>query len=682
LGRRLVAARGESLLVSWSGSMFEYLMPLLVMPGYAQTMLDHSCRVAVQQQIAYGRLLGVPWGISESGYNLTDAQLNYQYRAFGVPGLGLKRGLAEDLVVAPYASAMALMLTPMPACENLQRLEHEGRSGAYGFYEAVDYTPSRLPPGETSVTIRSYMAHHQGMILLALVNLLRDEPMPRRFMACPVLKAADLLLQERVPRTVAGVFAPDSQTNSESLSGEGESAMRVFSNPSPAVPDVHLLSNGRYHVMISGAGGGYSRWGDLALTRWREDATRDCWGSFVYLRDLASGDFWSGAFQPCLRATKGYEAIFTQGRAEFRTRHAGLEIHVSLGVSPEDDVELRRITLTNRSPLAREIELTSYAEVVLATQAADEAHPAFSNLFVQTEFVPTAAAILCTRRASQPEVTPPWLLHLMPGGADCSCETDRSRFVGRGGNLARPAAMQSPGPLSNTVGPVLDPIVSLRRVVSLAPYASTVVDLVLGVAPSREAALALAEKYQSERMADRAFDLAWTHSQVTLRQLNASEAEAQLYGRLASALIYADPARRAGPGVLRNNRRGQSGLWSYGISGDVPMVLLSIRDAGKIAIVRQLIQAHSYWRLKGLAVELVILNEDVSIYRQSLHDQIISLIAAGIEAQMLDKPGGIFVRRLEQIPAEDRLLLESVARVLLDDAHGSLAEQLERRRLL
>ncbi len=683
LGRLLVASHGERLLVSWNGSMFEYLMPLLVMPRYEHTLLSQTCEAAVQEHIEYGRARGVPWGVSESGYHRTDAQLNYQYRAFGVPRLGLKRGLAEDLVVAPYASAMALMVAPVMACENLQRLATEGRAGAYGFYEAVDYTRARLPPDETSATIRSFMAHHQGMSLLALDNLLRNFPMPRRFMACPLLRAADLLLQERLPRTAAQVGVGDSKLDqSRTIAGHRESVMRVFTNPALPAPEVHLLSNGRYHVVISSAGGGYSRWRDLAVTRWREDATRDSWGTFVYLRDRATGRVWSAAHQPVQQATQGYEAIFTQARAEFRQRDAGLEVHTEIGVSPEDDVELRRLTLTNDSAAARHLEVTSYAEVVLAPPAADAAHPAFSNRFVQTEFVQTASALLCTRRARAPEEKPPWLLHLLlgPGGeaGDLSCETDRSRFVGRGGTPANPAAMQRPSPLSNTVGSVLDPIVALRRTITLAAHETVILNLVLGVTESREAALALVDKYQSSRMADRAFDLAWTHSQVTLHQLDATEAEAQLYGRLAGSLIYADPARRANPTVLRRNRRGQNGLWSYGISGDLPVVVLRLSHPEKIAIVRQLIQAHAYWRLKGLTVDLVILNEDVSLYRQSLHDQITSLISSGSEAPRLDQPGGIFVRRVEHVPPDDLLLLQSVARMVLTDEHGTLAEQVER----
>ncbi|HUG11960.1 MAG TPA: glucoamylase family protein, partial [Opitutaceae bacterium] len=561
MGRLLVASRGDPVLVSWSGSMFEYLMPQLVMPSYENTLLDHTCRAVVNQQIRYGQAHGVPWGISESGYNRTDVHLTYQYRAFGVPGMGLKRGLAEDLVIAPYATALALMIAPREACENLERLAAEGREGAYGFYEAIDYTPARQPPDETSTTIRSFMVHHQGMSLLSLLYLLRERPMQRRFIACAMLRAADLLLQERVPKTAATIVATDSESKSAGASAlDTTDTLRVLTNPGSRAPEVQLLSNGRYHVVISSAGGGYSRWHDLAVTRWREDATRDCWGSFIYMRDAETGEFGSVAHQPAVRPTKGYEALFTQDRAEFRHGLLDLEVHTEVCVSPEDDVELRRVTLGNRSSKPRSIELTSYAEVVLATPEADAAHPAFSNLFVQTEFLRGSSAILCTRRARSREEQPPWLLHLMPvhaeGWGQVSCETDRSKFVGRGGNLALPAAMATVAPLSNTEGPVLDPVIALRRTITVPANESVVVDFITGATGNREHALALVEKYQSPRMSDRAFKLAWTHSQVTLRHLGATDGEAQLFDRLAASLIYADPLRRAATAILRANRRG------------------------------------------------------------------------------------------------------------------------------
>jgi cyclic beta-1,2-glucan synthetase len=684
MGRLLVASRGDPVLVSWSGSMFEYLMPQLVMPSYEKTLLDHTCRAVVEQQIRYGDAHGVPWGISESGYNRTDVHLTYQYRAFGVPGMGLKRGLGDDLVIAPYATALALMIAPREACENLERLAADGREGAYGFYEAIDYTPARQPPDETSTTIRSFMVHHQGMSLLSFLYLMRERPMQRRFMACAMLRAADLLLQERVPKTAATLVATDTESKTPDASTvETTDTMRVITNPSSRAPDVQLLSNGRYHVVISSAGGGYSRWHDLAVTRWREDATRDCWGTFIYLRDTETGELGSVAHQPTVRPVKGYEAIFTQDRAEFRHAFSGLEVHTEVCVSPEDDVELRRVTLGNRSSKPRAIELTSYAEVVLATPEADSAHPAFSNLFVQTEFLRGSSAILCTRRARSREEQPPWLLHLMPvhaeGGGQVSCETDRAKFIGRGGNLSLPAAMATLASLSNTAGPVLDPVIALRRTITVPANESVVVDFITGATGNREHALALVEKYQSHRMSDRAFKLAWTHSQVTLRHLGATDAEAQLFDRLAASLIYADPLRRAATAMLRANRRGQNGLWSHGISGDSPILLLTVGDPANIDIVRQVILAHAYWRTKGLAVELVIVNEDVSGYRQSLHDTITSLITSGGEAQMLDRAGGIFIRRLEQLPNDDRILLQAAARVVLTDESGTLAEQLEKR---
>ncbi len=683
LSRLLLASGGRPVLASWSGSLFEYLMPLLVMPNYESTLLDQTYKGAVDHQIEYGRSNGIPWGVSESGYNRTDVLLNYQYRAFGVPGLGLKRGLMDDQVIAPYATVMALMVRPRLACENLQRLRDDGREGAYGFYEAVDYTPSRLRPGHDSATILSYMVHHQGMSLLALDYVLRGQPMQRRFLACPLLKASDLLLHERVPKTVATILSDDwDMRSSRTLNSQTEGRMRVIANPALSIPEIHLMSNGRYHVAISSAGGGYSRWNDLAVTRWREDATRDCWGAFIYLRDAETGEFWSASHQPALRATKTYQAIFTQARAEFRQRQHSIEAHTEITVSPEDDLELRRVTLTNHSEKTRTIELTSYAEVVLAPAAADAAHPAFSNLFVQTEFLSGQAAILCTRRARSEADRPPWLFHLLVGQGgeqgDVSCETDRNRFLGRGRTPLNPFALQEPAPLSNTSGSVLDPVIALRRNVTLAPGEFAQVDFIIGMSEKREAALAIIDKYNSVRMADRTLDLAWTHSQVTLRQLNISEVEAQLYARLASSLIYANSARRAAPSVLLSNRRGQSGLWSHGISGDLPIVLLHIGDREQIEIVRQLVQGHSYWRLKGLSVDVVILNNDDSVYRQPLQDAILGLIASVTDAQIIDKPGGIFVRHVEQVSSEDRILLQSVARVILWDENGTLAEQMER----
>jgi len=685
LGRQLTIAAGTPTLLSWSGSMFEYLMPLLVMPSFDNTLIAQTYQAAVNAQIAYGKQRGVPWGISESGYNTVDTSMNYQYRAFGVPGLGLKRGLGDDLVVAPYASMLALMVAPEAACANLQKMSEDGFEGRYGMFEAVDYTAARLPRGQSHAVIRSFMAHHQGMGFLSLSYLLLDRPMQKRFASDPLFQATMLILQERVPKETAFYSNSTELADIRTTVSEQEMPMRIMGLAETRVPETQLLSNGNYHVMITNAGGSYSRWRNIAVTRWREDSTRDNWGMFCYVRDCVANNYWSTAYQPTRTQpdADSYEVIFSEGRAEFRRRDNHLDMHTEIVVSPEDDIEMRRTHITNNGRIRKTIEVTSYAEVVLAPAAADSAHPAFSNLFVQTEIIDHLHAIVCTRRPRAKDEQMPWLLHMMAvhGAtvADVSYETDRMQFIGRNNTVSTPGAMRENGRLSGSAGSVLDPIVAIRYRIVLAPEQTAVVDIVTGVTETRFDCVRLIEKYQDRHLADRVFDLAWTHSQVLLRQLNASETDAQLYGRLANSIIYANASLRADPGVLIKNHRGQSGLWGYAISGDLPIVLLQIKDPANIELVRQMVQAHAYWRLKGLVVDLVIWYEDHSGYRQLLQEQIMGLISSGIEAQTIDRPGGIFVRLAEQIAVEDRILLQAVARAILTDARGTLAEQINRR---
>ncbi|MBV9986929.1 MAG: cyclic beta 1-2 glucan synthetase [Chitinophagaceae bacterium] len=682
LGRQLTSVGNTPLLLSWSGSMFEYLMPFLVMPSYENTLLDETARAIVQKQVEYGRKRGVPWGISESGYNLVDANLNYQYRAFGVPGTGFKRGLGEDLVIAPYATVMAMMVDADRACRNMRQLQEEGFLGEYGFYEAIDYTPSRLPRRQNNAIVRSFMAHHQGMSFLSLGYYLLDKPMQKRFEAETQFKATLLLLQERIPR-ITTFYSPGVHVADSSAMPGIETPMRVINTPQTDIPEVQLLSNGRYNVMVTNAGGGYSRWKDIAVTRWREDSTMDNWGSFCFIRDLETNALWSSSHQPSLQAGENYEAVFSQGRAEFRRRDHGLETHTEIVVSPEDDVELRRVHITNRSRKRRFIEVTSYAEIVLTQPMADASHPAFSNLFVETEILGAKHAILSTRRPRAAGAQMPYMFHLMKvHHADVnhiSYETDRGLFIGRGNSIHNPQSLQRRDPLTDTQGFVLDPIMAIQYRISIEPQESATIDLVYGIGDTREFCTGLVEKYQDRAMANRAFELAWTHSQVILRQIDALETDAQMYGRLAGSIIFVNPSLRADPGVIIQNQRGQSGLWGYAISGDLPIVLLQIEDSSNIDLAKQMVQAHAYWRLKGLQVDLVIWNEDHGGYRQTLQNQLLSIVAPGIAGSITDQPGGIFIRSADQISNEDRILFQSVARVVISDRLGSLEEQMNRR---
>ncbi len=690
LGRLLTSAGGAPILLSWSGSMFEYLMPNLVMPTYEHTLLDQTTKAAVARQIEYGKRIGVPWGISECGYNAIDAHRNYQYQAFGVPGLGLKRGLASDMVIAPYATALALLVNPKEACRNLERLAGEGLEARYGLYEAVDFTSSRLPSGQKNAVVCSFMAHHQGMTLLSLAAALLESPMQQRFESDLRFQATLPLLQERIPQA-AVVYAHTSELAEMHLAATAENtSTRLYDTPDTPSPEVQLLSNGRYHVMITNSGSGYSRWEELAVTRWREDPTCDNRGIFCYLRDVDSREFWSTTHQPTRKPPKAFKVIFSEGKAEFSCRVHNYDAYTEIAVSPEDDVELRRLRITNRARTRRAMDVTSYAEVAMAPQAADALHPAYSNLFVQTEIIHGNQAILCTRRPRSQDEETPFMLHMMVVRSSdiehVSYETDRMRFIGRGNTSAAPLALHADAAeyadsLSDSEGSVLDPIAAIRQRITLEPGEFVTIDMIYGIAKTRDQSFRLMEKYQDRRFADRVFDLAWTHSQVQLRQLNASETEAQLYGRLAGSILFANAALRAEPDTLIKNHRGQSGLWGYSISGDLPIVLLQIEDAANIELVRQLVQAHAYWRLKGLAVDLVIWNEDNVGYRQILHNQIMGLIAEGAKDELTEQPGGVFVRPADRIAEEDRFLFQAVARVIITDSRGTLAEQIDGRSL-
>ena len=519
LGRPLTPVGRGSALISWSGSMFEYLMPALVMRSPSNSLLSQTYQQVVIRQIGYGAERGVPWGISESAYDARDIDFTYQYSSFGVPGLGLKRGLSNDLVIAPYATALAAMIDPASAVENFQRIVTEGGRGALGFYDALDYTVSRLPAGKRVEVVRTFMAHHQAMVLLSLANVVHDNAMCSRFHAVPMVQATELLLQERTPRDVL-VARPRAEEVSatDHVREILPPVVRRFSNAGESTPRTQILSNGRYSVMLTAAGSGYSRWRNIAVTRWREDPTRDCWGAYIFLRDQQTGSVWSAGYQPSGVEPDSYEAAFSEDHAEIIRRDRSLTTELDVIVSSEDDCELRHLSITNSGIRTREIQVTSYAEIALATQDADAAHPAFSNLFVETEFVPEMGALLATRRMRSSDEPSVWAAHLLVTGEESTgaleYETDRARFIGRARDLRNPASIIDGRPLSGTTGPVLDPVLSLRRTVRIAPGKTAHLVFSTLVARTREDVLNIADKYRDARIMERTRTLAWTQAQV------------------------------------------------------------------------------------------------------------------------------------------------------------------------
>jgi cyclic beta-1,2-glucan synthetase len=688
LGRLLTPVDRSSALVSWSGSMFEYLMPVLVMREPEGSVLGETARLIVRRQIQYGAERHLPWGVSESAFNARDREFTYQYSSFGVPGLGLQRGLGDEAVVAPYATALAAMVDPKAALRNFERLEKLGGRGRFGWYDALDFTPARLPEDKQVVPVRAYMAHHQGMILVSITNVLMNGIVKARFHLDSRVQATELLLQERTPRdSDASPPGIDEAQSAPELRELAAGVPRRFSSPHHIAPRTHLLSNGNYSVMITAAGSGYSRWRDIAVTRWREDPTCDPWGSYVFLRDVANGQVWSAGYQPVGREPDSYDVAYFEDRAEIARKDGSIHTSTEILVSSEDDAEVRRVSVTNGGNRIREIEFTTFAEAVLATPAADSAHPAFSKLFVQTEFIADGGALLATRRGRDPGEAQLWVFHVSAvegeviGGLQF--ETDRARFLGRGHDLRNAVSIMDARPLSGTVGTVLDPVLALRRRLRVAPGETVRVAFWTGVAASRAQAIALADKHRDMAAFERTKTLAWTQAQVQLRYLGIGFDEAQQFQRIANRVLYADASLRAPRDVLGRNRLGPPALWTHGISGDLPIVLIRIDDEHDLEIVKQLLQAHEYWRLKRLAVDLVILNDRPPSYASDLQQALeTALRTAQTRGRDEDGPGrgSVFILRGEAMLPENRELLQTAARAIFVARRGRLSDQLARLR--
>ncbi len=678
LGRPVTLVNGKQVLLSWSGTMFEYLMPTLFTKNYPGTFLSDSCYAAIEAQVRYGKEQQVPWGISESGYYAFDLNLNYQYQAFGVPDLGYKRELHDDLVIAPYASIMGLSLNPHAVLKNMAQLEELNMLGRFGFYEALDYTKSRLPKGQTHAVVQSYMAHHQGMSLIAACNYLLDDVMVRRFHADEHIKSVELLLQEKIPQSPPIEF-PHLD---EPVDMPKEAVRVINSRPwhvpvdSP-IPQVHVLAQGDASLLITSAGGGYSQWREFALTRWHSDTTLDQWGTWIYVQDRESGALWSATCQPSGCSPENQDVMFYPHKVEFQRSENGISLRTGVTIST-DGVEIRRVNILNDSDLPRKLRLASYGEVVLAAQAADRRHPAFNKLFIESEYLPAQNALIFERRPRSADEKPVVLIHAMVIEAvrkrTGDYESDRAKFLGRSQTMHKPLALQNgKRSLSRTTGGTLDPIFSLAQNIDLKPHAKTRVTFLTLAAPTRAEALEKLSRYQTGQSVYRAFGESRAFSERELLDLGLNAYAVENIQRLYSALIHPTGALRAAPHILAQNKKGQSGLWAFGISGDFPILMVRVRD-GESPLLREALQAFLYWRSHHATVNLVILNDQDTGYALDLHNSILRLIRRlGADAS-LNQRDGIFIQRTDQLQQIDRILFETVAGVILDEENGTLAD--------
>ncbi len=680
LGRALSVVNGNRGLVSWTGTMFEYLMPYLTIKNYRNTLMDETYYTVIKAQQKYGESLNIPWGVSESGYYAFDTMLNYQYKAFGVADLGLKRGLIDETVVSPYSTLLALPLDPKGVIKNVKRLIAQGIEGKYGFYEAIDYTAERLTIKQNNEIVKNFMAHHLGMSLVSINNYFHDFIIQKRFHRDPVMKSAELLLQEKIPlRVIVTKEYKERVEERQRTEAPLENVVRKYGVPREIPPKCHVLSNGSYGMLLTDGGNGYSKMNNIQITRWREDLLSEGYGTYLFIHNVKDGATWSATYEPFKEEADGYQVIFSQDKATYIKNNENIETTTDVFVSPEDNVEIRRMEISNHSTTEVTLQVTSYYETVMTNQSGDVAHPAFSNLFVRTELMSDYDSLLASRRPRGHDQTTQWIFHgvIVEGETvgGLQYETNRGNFIGRGKNISNPIALTQP--LKNTTGIAIDPIMSLRRTVKVPSGKSVVISFMTGIDESKDGVVKLVKKYHDHNIIGRAMDLALTRSQVESTFLNFKPKEIKIFQEMLSFILFLNPSRRQYADLLEENNKGQSALWAYGISGDLPLLLVTIKRMDDIDLVKEVLRAHEYWRSKGITVDLVILNEDESNYLQPLQQLIRDVIFSSSARYIENQPGGIFLRDSNIMPQEDRILLYTVARMILKGEIGSLSKQMK-----
>jgi cyclic beta-1,2-glucan synthetase len=680
LGRPTTEAFGMIVLQSWGGTMFEYLMPVIWSKNFNDTLLDYACKTAVECQIAYGNQLGIPWGISESAYSRLDIHNIYQYRAFGVPYLGLKTGLENDFVITPYSSALALMIDPAASFKNLKRLDNkELMSGPYGFFEAIDYSREYTPEGRHGIVIHAYMAHHLGMTITSFCNTLFNGYLQNFFHAHPRVQALESILYERLDIKESKVPGRTKEQVFPKLSATATFASQThFESPLTPLPISHLLSNGNYSIMVTNSGGGYSKFQNIDITRWRVDSTCDNWGTCFYIRDVERNAFFSAASFPTANLGADYSINFSNHKVDITKKDLALEVSTEIVVSPEDNVEIRCLSLTNQTMRNRDLEVTSYVEIALAEHKADLVHPVFSKMFIETEAVPECQGLIAHRRKRDPNDPERWCFHITAGDLSVMdgfyYETDRALFFGANHTLANPEEISTD--LSNTHGYVLDPIFAIRKKIRLASGNKSKIAFITGYAHSRDEALKLLNKYKNIDASKRVMDMAWTHAELDLRRLHISHDEAHLFQLLATLMIYPDVHLRASADILKSNRFGQEKLWGHGISGDNPILIVTIEDIYNIEVVHSALLAHAFWSLRGLKADIVIVNKEATSYEQPLNEHLVRLIQAYSQYTGINTNGGIFLLVGDKLPKEELNLIYTAAHAVLIAERGSLSQQL------
>ncbi len=680
LSRVFTLHNSHRTLASWSGTMFEYFMPNLMMKNYEYSILDETYHSVLQAQIDYGNSKNKPWGVSESGYYFFDLDLNYQYKACGIPNIGFKRGLINDYVVSPYSTYLALNFDKEACFSNLNILRAEGAEGPYGLYEAIDYTQERLNQNEDKKIVKSYMAHHMGMSLLSINNFMNNNIMQERFHSNPIVKTGELLLEEKLPYKILMVKElKEKEKQKIDIKSKEVGPIGVYDEKYNAIPNCHLISNKNYHVMITNNGFTYSKYQDKMITRFRNHTDQRYFGYTFYFKDTDDNRVWSVGSEPVLDTPKKYEVIYSLNKAEIIREDSDIDTHMEMWISAEDNVEMRKITLMNKKSTPVNIEITSYAELAMTEQNADLSHPAFNNLFISTEYDKETESLIAVKKPRESSEQELYVFKTFSTASSeyssTQFETNRSTFVGRGRNLSNPIALEKF--LDNTEGVVLEPILSLRNGVRIEGHQKIQITYSMGVAENRSEINKLINKYKNPSIVKEQLELSEIQAQVEMSYLDVETEELKLYQAMISQLIYLSPNKRKYSKQILENNLGQEELWKYGISGDNPSILFRISSMEEQENLWTLMKGKEFWSLKGLKTDLVILNyQEVSYYKnleEDIRDMISIIFGYNTDPQNI----GVYLINNNQINDDNRNLLYASADIVLGNESSSLWDQIK-----
>lgn len=679
LSRTITTLKNYSGLISWSGTSFEYLMPNINIPKYKGSLLDESCKFMIMSQQEYAKKLRIPWGISEAAFNLKDLHSNYQYKAFGIPWLGLKRGLADEIVVAPYGSILAITDVPKDVISNLKVLEQYGAYSKYGFFESIDFTPERIEKGKNASVVKTYMAHHQGLILLSINNFINHNIIQKRFMQNPEMGAINILLQERVPETAIITKEEKEKVEKPKIKDYENYIQNTYKKIDNRIIRGNVISNDEYTIAINQKGIGVSKYKDIYVNRFKnmDDYPQ---GIFFSIKNIKNKNMWGLPYLENGYKNDNYQVDFMPDKIEIQMTNGNIKTKMTTTIVPNEPVEIRRLTLENIGSTEETLEVSSFFEPVLSRKEQDYAHPAFNNLFLLANYNEEEKCLVIRRKKRDDNRNDIYLsvglFTSAPTIGDLEYEIDKEKFMGRG-NISVPDMVKNSVPFSKKIGLVTEPIVALKRIVKIKPEEKIDLNLIISVNENKEVSLNNLKTYKTDENIDNVLELSKAKVEAESRYLEIRGKDIELYQKILSYIIFDNPLKCENRIKLEKKNHKQSELWKYGISGDLPIILVKIKDVNDIYVVEEILKAYEFFRTKNIEVEIVILDEEKYSYENYVRDEIESSILNHHIGYLKNIKGGIFNLNKNEIDKQDIEILEFVSNIVIDSTKGGIANALK-----